>query len=147
MKVSAKGEYAIRAVLDLALHEAAGLRPIQDVAAQQHIPQRYLEQVLLQLKRAGLLASKRGSAGGYRLSRRPREITVGEVLRAVEGGAAGLEGAGRSRGRTAADADGLAGFWGEIDEALSAVVDRTTFEDLRQRAEERRRAAQPMYHI
>src|SRR3972149_1978693 len=85
MQISAKGEYAIRAVLDLALQRERGLTPIQGIATRQGIPQRYLEQVLLALKRAGLLASKRGSTGGYHLTRAPEEITVGDVLRAVEG--------------------------------------------------------------
>ena len=69
MRVSAKGEYALKALLDLALHDKEGLQPIQEIAARQGIPQRYLEQVLLQLKRAGFLDSRRGSAGGYRLDR------------------------------------------------------------------------------
>ena len=64
MRISAKGEYAIKAMVDLALHEGRDLQPIQDIAARQGIPQRYLEQVLLQLKRAGFLYARRGSAGG-----------------------------------------------------------------------------------
>ena len=83
MRISAKGEYAIQAVLDLALHRERGLVAIQEIARRQGIPQRYLEQVLLALKRAGLLTSKRGSAGGYQLTRPPEDITVGDVLRAV----------------------------------------------------------------
>src|ERR671924_2201937 len=91
MRVSAKAEYAIKAVLDLAMHQRGELIPIQDIAARQAIPQRYLEQVLLALKRAGLLTSKRGSSGGYHLTRPPEEITVGAVLRAVEGTEAPFE--------------------------------------------------------
>ncbi len=78
MRISAKGEYAIRALLDLAVHHGEGLVPIQEVARRQSIPQRYLEQVLLLLKRAGILESKRGSAGGYQLVRPPAGISVGE---------------------------------------------------------------------
>ena len=96
MRISAKGEYAIRALLDLAVHHGEGLVPIQEVAHRQGIPQRYLEQVLLLLKRAGLLESKRGSTGGYQLVRPPAAISVGEVLRAVEGRVTALEVAGRS---------------------------------------------------
>jgi Rrf2 family protein len=143
VRISAKGEYAIKAMVDLALHDGRDLSPIQEVAARQAIPQRYLEQVLLQLKRAGFLYARRGSAGGYRLSRPPDQITVGAVLRAVEGPAAGPA-ARRGDGE---DAAGLHELWREIAEAVASVVDRTTLEDLRQRALERRRAAQPMYHI
>ncbi len=148
MRISAKGEYAIKAMLDLALADGAGLRPIQDIAARQDIPQRYLEQVLLGLTRAGLLVSKRGSAGGYRLARAADQVTVGDVLRAVEGPVNGLEPVRRARGRIARDpvAD-LSELWREIDEAVSGVVDRITFEDLRKRAEERRSVARAMYHI
>ena len=85
MRISAKGEYAIKAMLDLALHDGQDLQPIQDIAARQGIPQRYLEQVLLELKRSGFLYARRGSAGGYRLSRPADQITVGALLRAVEG--------------------------------------------------------------
>ena len=84
MRISAKGEYAIRALLDLTLHQAGeggGLVTIQDVARRQGIPARYLEHVLLQLKRAGFLQSKRGATGGYRLARAPHAVSVGEVLR------------------------------------------------------------------
>src|ERR687887_2853432 len=108
MRISAKGEYAIRAMLDLAVHyrqRGRTLVPIQDVARRQGIPQRYLEQVLLLLKRAGLLASKRGSTGGYHLVREPEEITVGVVLRAVEGTRAPFEAGAAQRRNGAADSD------------------------------------------
>ncbi len=148
MRVSAKGEYAIRALLDLALHDGETLSPIQDIAARQRIPQRYLEQVLLQLKRVGLLQSKRGSAGGYRLGRSPERITVGDVLRAVEGAPEGGD-VLRPRGRaTGGDpAAELGDLWREVADAVASVVDRVTLEDLRRRAEDRRSAARPMYHI
>ena len=138
MRISAKGEYAIKAMLDLALQRERGLIPIQEIAERQSIPQRYLEQVLLSLKRAGLLTSKRGSTGGYHLTRDPGEITVGAVLRAVEGT--------RSAFVASASPD-LADLWLEISEAVSKVVDRVTFGDLVARARERRSRARPMYHI
>ena len=134
MRVSAKAEYAIKAVLDLAMHQRAELIPIQDIAARQAIPQRYLEQ--------DLLTSKRGSSGGYHLSRPPEEITVGAVLRAVEGESAPFEGLGR-RG----NGYDLVELWTEIAEAVSRVVDGLTFGELASRVRERRAAAQPMYHI
>lgn len=148
MRISAKGEYAIKAMVDLALHDGPDLQPIQDIAARQSIPQRYLEQVLLQLKRTGFLYARRGSSGGYRLSRPPDQITVGALLRAVEGPSPATE-APRRGGRGAApeDSAGLGELWREIDRAVAEVVDRTSLEDLRRRADERRSAARPMYHI
>jgi Rrf2 family protein len=148
VRISAKGEYAIKAMLDLALSDVLGLRPIQEIASRQRIPQRYLEQVLLQLKRAGLLQSKRGSAGGYRLGRTPERVTVGDILRAVEGEHARLEPV-RRHGRSSPeepDAD-LSELWQEVADAVSAVVDRVTLEDLKRRVEDRRSAARAMYHI
>src|SRR5947209_6744550 len=85
-RIPSRREYAVKAMLDLALcDDGRTLQPIQDIAGRQDIPQRYLEQVLLGLKRAGFLHSRRGSAGGYRLARPPQQITVGALLRAVEG--------------------------------------------------------------
>ena len=148
MRISAKGEYAIKAMVDLALHDGPDLQPIQDIAARQSIPQRYLEQVLLQLKRSGFLYARRGSSGGYRLSRPPDQITVGALLRAVEGPSAAAAGPLRGgRGAAPDDSAGLGELWREIDRAVAAVVDRTSLEDLRRRADERRSAARPMYHI
>jgi Rrf2 family protein len=149
MRISAKGEYAIRALLDLAVHHGEGrLVPIQEVARRQGIPQRYLEQVLLLLKRAGLLESKRGSAGGYQLVRPPVAISVGEVLRAVEGRVTALEVAGRHPGRAgeAAAAD-LAPLWREIAGAVAAVIDLTTFGDLAEQVKARRSPERAIYHI
>jgi Rrf2 family protein len=146
MKISAKGEYAILAVLDLAQRRGNGLVPIQDIAARQGIPQRYLEQVLLALKRAGILASRRGAAGGYHLTRPPEQVSVGDVLRAVEGSEAPFEGQRRG-GRNDGGAADLAALWDEISKAVSEVVDRVTFGELAARALARRSSAQPMYHI
>ena len=144
MRISAKGEYAIKAVLDLSLHRDRELIPIQEIAAREGIPQRYLEQVLLSLKRAGILTSKRGSAGGYHLTKPPDEITVGAVLRAVEGTSVPFEPQARARN---GHGDDLAELWRRIGEAVSQVVDQLTFGELAARAAQRRAAARPMYHI
>jgi len=148
VRISAKGEYAIKAMVDLAMHDGPDLRPIQEIAERQAIPQRYLEHVLLELKRAGLLVSRRGSAGGYRLSRPPDQITVGGILRAVEGGSSSRELGGRLAGPASAEgAADLSELWRSIGEAVSSVVDAVTVEDLRRQAEERAGAARTMYHI
>ena len=144
MRISAKGEYAIKAVLDLSLHRDRELIPIQEIAGREAIPQRYLEQVLLALKRAGILTSKRGSTGGYHLTKSPEEITVGAVLRAVEGAGAPFEPRARPRN---GHGDDLAELWRRIGDAVSQVVDQLTFGDLAAQAAQRRSAARPMYHI
>ena len=144
MRISAKGEYAIKAVLDLALHRDRDLIPIQEIAARESIPQRYLEQVLLSLKRAGILTSKRGSAGGYHLTKSPDEITVGAVLRAVEGTGAPFEPQSRPRNGHGND---LAELWRRIGDAVSQVVDQLTFGELASQAAQRRASTRPTYHI
>ncbi|MBI4242407.1 MAG: Rrf2 family transcriptional regulator [Candidatus Rokubacteria bacterium] len=147
MRLSAKGEYAIRAMLDLALQYEKGLIPIQEIAERQGIPQRYLEQVLLLLKRAGFLTSKRGSTGGYQLVRPPAEITVGAVLRTIEGSLEREDATRRGRGVSLDHSRDLAELWEQVSAAVSEVIDRVTFDDLRQRVSARRSAARPMYHI
>jgi Rrf2 family protein len=148
MRISAKGEYAIRALLDLAVHHGEGLVPIQEVARRQNIPQRYLEQVLLLLKRAGILESKRGSAGGYQLVRPPSGISVGDVLRAVEGRVTALDVAGRHPSKTSdGAASDLAPLWREMAAAVGEVIDRTTFGDLAEQAKARRSPERSIYHI
>jgi Rrf2 family protein len=144
VRISARGEYAIKAVLDLALHRDRHLIPIQEIATREAIPQRYLEQVLLSMKRAGLLTSKRGASGGYHLTKDPEEITVGAVLRAVEGTGAPFEQEVRPH-----DGHGeeLAELWRRIGDAVSQVVDQLTFGELAARAVQRRANARPMYHI
>ena len=145
MRISAKSEYAIKAVLDLAMQGHRELVPIQAIAGRQKIPQRYLEQVLLALKRAELVTSKRGSSGGYHLTRPPDRITVGDVLRAVEGAAAPFEAlTGR---RPASNGHDLHELWTEISDAVSSVVDRLTFGELASRALEREGAGRAMYYI
>ncbi len=85
MKISTKGRYALRMLLDLAEHRDQGFIPLRDIAERQDISKKYLEQIVPILNRAGLLSASRGFQGGYRLSRRPEEYTVGEILRISEG--------------------------------------------------------------
>ena len=86
MKVSTRGDYASRALLSLALH-AGQVQPtsVRDIAERTGLPQPYLEQILLALKGAGLVRSKRGVGGGYILARAPDDITLGQIVSAVEG--------------------------------------------------------------
>ena len=85
MKVSTKGRYALRVMLDLSLHNTGEFIPLKEIAARQGLTVKYLEQIISMLSRAGLVVSLRGNNGGYRLSRRPEEYTIGEILRITEG--------------------------------------------------------------
>lgn len=85
MKLSVRGEYALRALLVLGLNYDQPVVRIQTISEQQNIPKRFLEQILNDLKSAGVVQSKRGVAGGYRLARPPQEITLAVVIRHIEG--------------------------------------------------------------
>lgn len=85
MRVSTRGDYACRALLSLALREDAGPTSVRDIAERTGLPQPYLEQILLALKGAGLVRSKRGVGGGYVLARSPELILLSEILSAVDG--------------------------------------------------------------
>jgi Rrf2 family cysteine metabolism transcriptional repressor len=85
MKLSLRGEYALRALLVLGLNYHQDVVRIQTISEQQNIPKRFLEQILNDLKSAGVVRSKRGVAGGYRLARKPEEITLAAVVRHIEG--------------------------------------------------------------
>src|SRR6059058_2296347 len=85
MKLSLRGEYALRALLILGLNYKQAVVPIRTISQQQNIPKRFLEQILNDLKSAGAVESKRGVAGGYRLARPPKEISLAAVIRHIEG--------------------------------------------------------------
>jgi Rrf2 family iron-sulfur cluster assembly transcriptional regulator len=85
MRVSTRGDYASRALLSLALHPGSGPTSVRDIAERTGLPQPYLEQILLALKGAGLVRSKRGVGGGYVLARRPEEIRLSDIVSAVDG--------------------------------------------------------------
>ena len=85
MKLSKKSEYGLRALLELTLVHGKATLQRHDIAARQHIPIEFLEQILLTLKRAGLVSSRRGVNGGYILIKQPSEITLGQVIRLLDG--------------------------------------------------------------
>lgn len=88
MKISTKGRYALRLMVDLAEHKDNGFIALKDIAARQNISKKYLEQIVPVLNGAGLLTANRGNRGGYKLSKEPSEYTVGEILRTTEGSVA-----------------------------------------------------------
>ncbi len=126
MKISVKGEYALQAILDLASQEPGQPVKIADIASRQKIPQKFLELILAGLKQGGFVESRRGAEGGYLLARSADSITVGEVIRYLEGGGrTGSRGSGRKRQETP-----FSDMWQRVDDAVSSVVDHTTFADL-----------------
>lgn len=131
MKISAKAEYACLAILALARQapDAPPLR-IREISEAYGIPERYLVQILLQLKGAGLVASTRGAAGGYRMSRPPESVRLSEVLAAIDGpDSARHEGATGNRQASRV----LAAVWASVRAAEQAVLDSTTIAQLVER--------------
>ena len=137
MKVSTRGDYASRALLSLALHaEDTGPTSVRDIAERTGLPQPYLEQILLALKGAGLVRSKRGVGGGYVLARPPSEITLGQIVSAVDGPiAAGDFGEPHQKG--ACDHEGqcvLLTVWANVGEHMRRHLDSFTLDDMVSRA-------------
>lgn len=127
MKISSKAEYACLAVLALAqAYPSAPPLRIREIADRHGIPSRYLVQILLQLKGAGLVHSTRGAAGGYHLARSPEEISVGEVLDAIEGPVEPVT----PRDPDSPAAQALADVWQAAAEARREVLERTSFAEL-----------------
>ena len=147
MKVSLRSSYGIMAAVDLAMQ--SGSAPIQakSIARRQGIPARFLEQVLHAMKKAGLVSSQRGAQGGYVLSRKPSDVSVAEILEALEGPVLRTtELNGRAHG-TSPVAALLAKVWDRVHEAERHVLEGITVEELagEQRQIEQQRS--PMYHI
>ncbi len=135
MKVSTKGRYALRTMLDLAMHDRGALIPLKDISARQGITVKYLEQVMTLLSRAGYVRSVRGAGGGYRLSREPSEYTAGDILRVAEGSLAPvacLEDSVNQCPR-ASECPTLE-FWEGLSDVVNQYVDSITLEDLVHRA-------------
>lgn len=131
MKISTKGRYALRLMLDIGLNCKEAPVRIKDVAARQEISVKYLEQIVSVLVKAGYLKSIRGPQGGYRLMKEPKEYTLGMILRLTEGSLAPvecLEGEVNSCDRS--ESCVTLRFWKELNQAIENVVDKYTLEDL-----------------
>ncbi len=147
MKLSTRGQYGTRALLDLALHLGEGPVLLRDIARRQQIPLSYLEHLVAPLIAGGVLRSTRGAKGGVSLARPPAEIKLSEVIPLLEGSITPVECIDNpgvcNRSGLCATRD----IWGEMKEAINGVLDATTLQDL---AERQRRKEQPeaeMYYI
>ncbi len=137
MKISNKGEYALKALIELALDYDRGVTVtlINDVAQRKSIPHKYLEQILLSLKNAGILEAKRGVGGGYSLSRSPEDISLGEIIRVVEGPLAPVNCVSVGAHATCPE-EPLCGLYSvmlEVRNAVSNILDNTSLKDVARR--------------
>lgn len=131
MLVSTKGRYALRTMVDLAVHGAEGPVKIKDIARRQEISGKYLEQIISILSRAGYVRSVRGNQGGYYLTREPREYTAGMILRITEGSLAPVDCLAEEENHCPRQGEcPTLRLWMELDQAIQGVVDHYTLEDL-----------------
>jgi len=126
---SSRCDYALRALLELAKRHGAGPVRIVDVAEAQAVPVRFLEAILADLRRAGVVESRRGVKGGYWLGKDPGDLNVAEVVRAVDGDFVGVP-SEESTGNGRAGTQAFRPLWARASQALSDVYEQTTFRDL-----------------
>ena len=128
MKLSTKGQYGVRAMYDLACFYGGAPQSVKCIAERENIPEAYLEQLIAPLRKAGLVLSLRGAQGGYLLARPPQEISVGEILRALEGPLAAtdcvLSECEKAEGCV------MHALWLRVHRGVNAVMDSITLQDM-----------------
>ncbi len=132
MGVTQKCQYALRAVFELAKRRGNGLATVADIAKAQAVPPRFLELILRQLRQGGFIESRRGSRGGYTLAVAPETLSVGEIIRFIDGPVVPVPCLGDSRGVDCPLQGNCAflGMWSRARDAVAEVYDETTFQDL-----------------
>jgi Rrf2 family protein len=133
MKLSTKGRYGLKAILDLAVHSSDGQVALKSIAERQGLSENYLEQLFASLKKAKLIQSVRGSQGGYLLGRSPEKISVGDILRALEGSMAPTECVEENCTSTGCcNTDGCVtrSVWEKIRDGINNVIDNITLKEL-----------------
>lgn len=133
MKLSTKGRYGLKAILDLAVHSSDGQVALKSIAERQGLSENYLEQLFASLKKAKLVKSVRGSQGGYLLGRSPEKISVGDILRALEGSMAPTECVSEdctSPGCCNTDICVTRSVWEKIRDGINNVIDNITLKEL-----------------
>ncbi len=152
MKLTKRGEYGLKALIDLAAQEdPQAATQIKDIARRQQIPVKFLEQILLTLKNAGVLRSRAGVGGGYYLAKPPSEITLGQVVRMLDGPLAPIPGVSQTAYERCVCADeatcGLRLTMLDVRNAIADILDQTTLADVSTRIEHAQRAEQrPVRH-
>lgn len=131
MKISTKGRYALRIMIDLARHENGKPIPLKEISGRQNITLKYMEQIMPMLMRAGFVRSYRGNSGGYTLAKNASECTIGEILRMTEGSMAPI--ACLDENQTSCmrkDACDTFAFWEGLGKVINEYLDSATLEDL-----------------
>lgn len=147
MRLSKRTEYGLRAVVQLARLWPTGLIMSRDLAKQEELPNKFLESILLALRRGGFLESKVGSGGGYRLARDPREISVGDVVRRLEGRFSLKEKEGVSTDELSPAKAAVRLINERLTQAMDNVLDKMTLEQLMEQVNRQTALQQSMYYI
>lgn len=150
MKITYKGDYALKAILQLALRYSGGssdVVSISEIAKGGDMPTKFLEQILLILKKGGFVKARRGVSGGFCLAKRPADITIGEVVRFIEGPIEPISCVGEDCYKGCKDVASciFRDVWKEVGMAISSVVDTITFEDLIMKTKEKALYSGPVF--
>lgn len=148
MKVSTKGRYGLRSMIDLAIHSTEGHVALLYIAERQNISINYLEQVFSTLRKAGLVKSVKGAQGGYTLGDSPSRITIGRILRVLEGSLSLVEGSDLKAGMDNSLQNCIqVNVWDKMTDTLNQIVDSITLEDMVNEYKKMNGNADQMYYI
>ncbi len=147
MKLSTRGQYGTRALLELALHQGQGPVLLRDIAQRQQISLQYLEHLISPLIAGGVVRSTRGAKGGVSLARAPEEIKLSEVVRLLEGSVAPVECVDNPEACNRSELCVTRDIWGELKQAIDDVLDSTTLKDLVERQKRKKQPEAEMYYI
>ncbi len=130
MKISTKGRYALRVMIDIAMNSNGEYISVKDIAARQNISKKYLEQIMTMLSKAKLIETTRGNTGGYRLTKKTKEYKIGDILRATEGDLAPLDCLIDNNVCNRKENCKTYSFWEGLDNVINEYIDSKTLEDL-----------------
>jgi len=147
MKLSTKGRYAARAMLDLAFHYGEGPILLKDIARRQQISERYLEHLITPIKAAGLVTSMRGARGGFTLAKPPSQIRLSEIIQILEGSIAPVQCVDDPNICSRADLCVTRDIWTEMQKAMSGILESTTLQDLVRRQRDKEKPEAVTYYI
>ncbi len=149
MKISTRGRYGLRAMVDLAVYEHSGVTPLREIAERQNISEQYLEQLFASLRKSGIVKSVRGAHGGYLLNHAPEEITVKDILVALEGPIAPVDCVLSKDARKECDSsDGCVTYnlWVKVKNNIDELLDSVKLSELKEEYKEKK-TTDFIYHI
>jgi Rrf2 family cysteine metabolism transcriptional repressor len=147
MKISTKGRYGTRTLVDLALHEGEGPVQLKDVAERQQISLQYLEHLVGPLIAAGIIRSIRGARGGVLLRKQPEEIKLSEIVNALEGSLCVVDCLNSPESCPRYELCAVREIWLELKDAMNGILESTTLQDLADRQKKKVKPSEPMYYI